>query len=482
MFLFFVLETLAVRELQQLKIHNPLQEVDLGYCVHLSQRLSLNPSTIPVVHPKIFQVKQGNDPNNVQRKGQEVQFDDLLSSNNPNRFVCLVGPPGVGKTTLSKRLANNSVYELSLHLNFASINYTEKMTLQELLLDKQFASLDFPAGKCQQVFSWITNNQSKCLLVIDGLDQAQFDINEQPPNETYDAHLNVSTIIACLFKKIFLPNVRIIVTSRPHAVLDLHSTQRPDLVCKLEGLSDEGADKLLPLFFWERYDEFSSNIRKLAPELKILGACPRLLQIFVLSQFNSSDTIGEAKTLTRIFATVLENLQMAKNVSADFQQIQDKLARLAYNAFMNKQIFITWQQATDEGLTKEEIQDLTVAMPDLQGGVFKVLDSHKFLYFSHQMIHKYYCALHVWNSLSDEDFHEFFCKNRNRFKDEFIVVKKFLYGFAYDICRDQGGIFFQTKNLGEIILSKSKSKPAQFLSYISKSLDENSTWPSLILE
>ena len=381
-----------------------------------------------------------NDPTNLQQRGQEVKFDRLLSSDNSIRFACLVGPPGVGKTTLSKRLSNNSVYELSLLLNFASMNYSEKLTLQELLLKNQFANFGFSVEKCQQVFSWIINNQSKCLLVIDGLDQAQFKIDEQPPKESYNSRLNVSTIIACLFKKIFLPNVRIIVTSRPHAVLDLHYSQRPDVVYQLEGLSDENTDKLLQFLSGDRYEEFSSNLKKMGPEFQSLCSCPLLLQMFVLSQLALSETIGEAKTITRMFATVLENLQTSKHVKIDFYEIRTKLARLAFNTFMNNQILITWKQVSDEGLTQEKIQDLIVTVPGCNNMAFKVLDTNKLLYFSHQMIHEYYCALHLWESLPCKEFLQFLKEKEHN--KQFIIVRKFLYGLAFDIDCNQGGIFF----------------------------------------
>ena len=381
-----------------------------------------------------------NDPTNLQQRGQEVQFDGLLSSDNSIRFACLVGPPGVGKTTLSKRLANNSVYELSLLLNFASINYTEKLTLQELLLKNQFANFGFSVEKCQQVFSWIINNQSECLLVIDGLDQALFKIDEQPPEKSCDSRLNVSAIIACLFKKIFLPNVRIIVTSRPHAVLDLHHSQRPDVVYQLEGLSDENTDKLLQFLSGDRYEEFSSNLKKMGPEFQSLCSCPLLSQMFVLSQLAPSETIGEAKTITRMFATVLKNLQSSKHVKTDFDEIRTKLARLAFNTFMNNQILITWEQVSNEGLKQEEIQDLIVTVPGCNNMAFKVVDTNKLLYFSHQMIHEYYCALYLWESLPCKDFRQFLKEKEHN--KQFIIVRKFLYGLAFDIDCNQGGIFF----------------------------------------
>ena len=431
------LETL-IHELGQLIERNRGQAVDLD---HIPANARPNASTIPVLHPQMFEInnfyQRRNNPYSPTLRGQEVRFHNLLSRDNSDRFACLVGPPGVGKTTLSKRLVKNQVYELSLRLNFASINYSNNLTLQELLLNKQFVKFGFSAMKCQKVFSWIIENQSEFLLVIDGLDQAQFNIVREPPDETHDARLSISTIIACLFKKIFLPNVRIIVTSRPHAVLDLHHSQRPGAVYQLEGLSDGDTDILLQFLSGDRYGQFSSNMKKLGPELKSLCACPLLLHMFVLSQLAPSETFGEAKTMTRIFATVLENLQLSKHVRTDLHEIHVKVARLAYKTFINNQILITWKQVTDEGLTKEEIQDLIITVPGREGIAFRVLDANKLLYFSHQMFHEFYCAWHICNNLSNEGCRQFLQSTRRN--DNFIVVKKFFYGLAYDIDRNQGG-------------------------------------------
>ena len=437
---FFVSEAQALRELGELMARNRGQEVDLD---HLPRNSRPCADTVPVLHPKMFEKKDFyqscNDPTNPIPTGQEVKFDDLLLQSNPNRFFCLAGPPGVGKTTLSKRLANNRVYELSLHLNFASINYTSPLTLQELLLKKQFLNFGFSAEKCQIVFSWIVNNQSKCLLVLDGLDQAQFKLDQHPPNETYDAYLSVSTIIACLFKKIFLPNTRMIVTSRSHALLDLNYHQRPDTVYELKGLSEEDTDKLLRFLSGDRYHELSSNLKKLEPELENLCTCPLLLQMFVLSQYTPSGSTSLPQTVTRIFATVLENLQRTTHFqteSSEPHEINDKVACLAYNTFKNNQIMITWKQVQRAGLQKQEIQNLIITVPGREGMACKVFDVDKILYFSHQMFHEYFCAWHICHSLSDEDFHEFLQETRR--DERFIVVKKFLYGLVLDVNRDQG--------------------------------------------
>ena len=416
---------------------NRENEVDLD---HLSRCSHINASRIPTLHPEIFEVNDfyqgGAKLNNDEMYAyRQVDISQLLSLHNRNRFQCLVGPPGVGKTTLSKRLAKNLTYRLSIHLKFSEINYSNSLTLQELLLNKKFARFGFTREKCQKVFSWILSNQSNCLLVLDGLDQAQFDLCDEPADEDFNESLSVNTIIACLFKKIFLPQVRVIVTSRPHALLPLHHSLRPDNVYQLLGLSPEDTATLLQYFAGDRFESLSLKLQQLSPELEDLCRCPLLLQLFFLSQVNPSKSIGEATTMTRIFFTVLENFLHSKHNRAKFQKVQIKLARLAYNTFIDNQIMITWADVAKEGLEEKEIHDLIVIIPGYEGMSFQVLDLEKTLFFSHQLFHEYYCALHVF-SMTDKDFQRFLVQtNGNK---NFFEVKKFLFGLVYDVNKDKG--------------------------------------------
>ena len=382
-------------------------------------------------------------PNNRLSTDRQVTVNQLLSRDNTNRFQCLVGPPGVGKTTLSKRLVKPSTFidptfKLSIHLRFSEMNYSEHLTLQELLLNKKFANLGFTQEKCQKAFSWILVNQEKCLLVLDGLDQAQFDLKDEPTAQDHNSPLKVSIIVACLFKKTFLPKVRIIVTSRPHALIPLHHSLRPDKIYQLQGLSKDDTATLLRCFAGHRFEDMSRQLNQMGPKLQDLCRSPLILQMFYLSQINPSKSIGEAITLTGIFATVLENLQHSKHNRAEFHKVLEKLARLAYNTFINNQIMITLVDLKIESLDESEIHDLVIIIPGYENMSFKILDLEKTLYFSHQLFHEYYCAWHVCN-VTDEGFREFLEQTKtNRKFDE---VYRFLFGLVYDVNKDQGKHF-----------------------------------------
>ena len=148
---------------------NRENEMDLE---HISWCSDVNSSEIPILHPKILEIdfyRGGAKFNHQHSADRQITFDQLLSLGNRRRFQCLVGPPGVGKTTLSKRLAKNQTYKLSIHLKVSEINYSDKLTLQELLLNKKFTKFGISPEIFQKAFSWILKNPSKCFWCSTGL-------------------------------------------------------------------------------------------------------------------------------------------------------------------------------------------------------------------------------------------------------------------------------------------------------------------------
>ena len=429
-----------MHELVRIMEKNREKDVDLD---HISCYSNINTSQIPTLHPEIFEVNnfyQGGAKhiNNWRTADRRVIVDQLLSRDNSNRFQCLVGPPGIGKTTLSKRLVKNQTYKLSIHLRFSEMNYRNKLTLQELLLNKKFTKFEFTPKKCKMAFSWMLANQSKCLLVLDGLDQAQFDLKDKPPHVDHNEKLTVSAIIACLFSKIFLPQVRIIVTSRPQALLPIHHSLRPEKIYQLQGLSPNDTKILLQWFAGARFEDLWGQLEQTSPKLRDLCRSPLILQMFYLSQINPSKAVGEATTLTRIFATVLEKFQHSKHNRAEFQKIEEKLGRLACNTFIENRIMMSWKDLENADLKKNEIHDLVIVIPGYECMSFKILDEENVLYFSHQLFHEYYCAWHVCNR-AYEGFQEFLEKTKG--KSNFDEVYRFLFGLVYDVNKYQGELF-----------------------------------------
>ena len=424
---------------------------------------------IPEVHPTVYKVSfyegalvRANEyqPTSTEitniRLEFEINFESLLAESTELRHLCLIGIPGIGKTTCAKRLAKTKKYKICLHLKFMDMNYgiKEQLTLRELLLDNAFP--DLSVEECEQLFTWIKNNQLQCVIIMDGFDQAEWVLSKAPPRKRYEDPQSITNIIASLFKKFFLPHVRLVVTSRPHAIMSLPNALRPDAVYLLQDLSLVDMKTLFYSLAGIESDRLWNELNIKAPQLVSVCQCPLILLLYIRSALNPSENIGEVTTMTRIFATVLENLRRSDNTRHDdINVIQSQLARLAYNATKKGTVLITSKELEEEGLTSSDVQDLVITVQGYRGRTCKVFEGDHNLYFSHQSFQEYLSAVYICSQMSLEEFESFVKSELSDHK--WSVVRRFVFGLLVDIKSSEGINFLYCCN------GRSKPLNSQFL-------------------
>ncbi|CAK8680972.1 unnamed protein product [Clavelina lepadiformis] len=399
---------------------------------------------IPVVHPAIHEiayydrdtvpVDERYDP-----KGQnelfknkiknEVCFQDLLDQK--DKFISIVASAGSGKTVFSLRLAKafSLLKRFCIHLKFMDANYEQPLTLRQLLLDNMFPghSEEF-YSTC---FSWMQKNTDKIVLILDGLDQAQYSLEKISPKINYNACVPVKDLVFNLCRKHFFPNSLLIITSRPHAVLYLPELARPQVTYALGDLSLEDTKKLFLAFadedLWRKINATSSQM---------LSMCrnPLMFQMIISSNTGPSEDIGDASTPTRLFATVMKNLTYSHNFQ--FPETMDELARklqvLAFAATKHGKVVLTAKELRDEGVDPTTIHDIVVQLHCHRSPInSRLFEGNTKFFFCHQTFQEHLTASYVVYGMPVEEFQDFV--ETSLFQEHWTVVRRFVCGLLFDL-------------------------------------------------
>ncbi|CAK8687413.1 unnamed protein product [Clavelina lepadiformis] len=412
--------------------------------IRLQAGIKVSAADIPVVHPNYSEVSffeggaipehETYAPSTEKPKGMEhnrnVSFDNLLKSS--ERFSAIVGYPGSGKTTLSKRLAKTQEY-FCLYSRFMDLPDGEKLNLRTLLIDNNFPELD--DATCEYVWEWVKKNQKKCLLLFDGMDQTDWSFNKNAPKVSYDTPQSVPDLIANLCCKHFLRKVKLIFTSRPHSVIALPESLRPDATILLGDLPYESMKKLFYAYSGESADKLWKDLSESAPVVFSLCFNPLLLQLVIAASLNPSKNVGEINTTTRVFSTVLENLRCSNHAKhQDITLLMGQLSEVAYKATMKSSVVITRDDLKTVGLKPDEIQDIVVGIYAHFTATSRVFDGHVKYFFAHQLYQEFFTAKHMISNLSLIEF-KGLVDNQLFSSEKWSVIRRFICGLLVDLMK-----------------------------------------------
>ena len=406
--------------------------------------LAVESADVPVVHPRLVKTsffEGGAAPPDDEyipsldtleiTWGDELTFDKVLELGQKS-YTALIGYPGSGKTTCSKRLAKSNRY-LCFHLYFMSMNYGDKeLTLEDLLLNYAFPDLD--GYKRSLVFEWVKKNQEQVAIIIDGFDQAEWNLNSKAPKHGYETKQRIENLVSSLCNRHFLSNVRLVITSRPHSVISMPPSLRPDLTLFLRDLTFADMKTLFFTFAQDQGETLWNKINTTAPQLISFCLNPMMLQFCIQASLRPSARVGEITTVTRIFATVIENLRRCDHVTIDIEKITEQLGKIAFDATVNCTVLITITQLQKENLVVEEVQDLVIAVVAVQGFLgfsSRIFEGDTKLYFSHQSLQEFFAATHIVKKLPFGDFYDVI--EKFLFTPRWSMVRKFVSGLLIDM-------------------------------------------------
>ena len=307
----------------------------------------------------------------------------------------IIGPAGAGKTTLSKRVVlatfQNNNYAIFVPLAF--VDPKKPIDLKYLLfrLPLMYFSNDnkFSEKQLNVDLAWVLANQHKITIVLDGLDQARFSLQScQASTEVdLDKAYFASEILYLMLSRKVLPKVRLILTSRPHSILNLEENVQPNYVLYLGDLSKEDMKKLFRFFIkTDDVDKIINMLLKKSPQIHQLTFCPLFLRLFChLYEIVGEDIWETVQSTASLFNELLTRLQSCahKGSQLDDDEILTKLSKLAYNKTMQRSVVITQEDLSECKITPNDVQDLMIGVHSNSNSA---LVGPSLFYFAHQSI------------------------------------------------------------------------------------------------
>merc|ERR1719376_882340 len=232
----------------------------------------------------------------------------------------------------------------------------------------------------------------------------------------------------------FLPDVRLILTSRPHSILKFRKSIQPNFVLYLDDLSEEDMKVLFRFYIkTENVDEIIDKLLKKSPKIQQLTFCPLFLRLFCHLYEIVGDEIWKLVSSTsNLFDELLIRLQQSAHKGSQLQEgeVMTKLSKLAYNTTMQRSVVITQKDLSKCEITPDDVQDLMIGV---NSGSSSALVGPSLFYFAHQSIQEFLTSRYAWQNLNLNKFDDFLNlvfpeldEEGNLIKgDEFSVVRMF---------------------------------------------------------
>ena len=343
----------------------------------------------------------GRKKERARLKNDIVKMTDVFSPHKQcekPRVVLIEGLPGMGKTTYCQKLGYDwSVKDISLEASFPKVDMLLRLTCRDMktihiedAINDQLLPLDTDEKERENVFHFIRRNQSRILLVIDGLDEL--------PQDLFEGLLP-------LIKGRVFSNTYLLLTARHEAGMNVR--QYCDTLLEIVGYTSEDADSYIKKYFSNHDDPSLAKklIRGLNRNQKLreLSANPLNTALLCLVCEDSRGIFPHNRTLLyhELVSCVLRRYFSSKKIvlgnKSPIEECSDQLNQLgkfALNALLKDQLAFT-----PEELKSQSTEFLGFGFLSREASASKMKPKATYA-FTHKTFQEYFAAFHLAHELA----------------------------------------------------------------------------------
>ena len=313
------------------------------------------------------------------------------------RVVLIEGEPGIGKTTCCQKLAYDwSVECISAEACFPKVKMLLLLKCRDMktadieeAIDDQLLPLDAEEKEKENFFRFIRQNQSRILLVLDGLDELSETVYEG--------------LLPLIQGRIF-PCTYLMLTARHE--LGMKVRRECDTLLEIVGCTKEDADTYVKKYFSNHDDpslakKLIKNLRK-NPQLRELTANPLNTALLCLICEDTQGKLPYNKTMLYreiVSCALMRNFQKkgiplvnADPIEVCSEQL-NRLGDLALEALVRDQLYFT-----TEKLRGHSTEFLDFGLLSREASASKIRPKPSYA-FTHKTFQEYFAAFHVAHEL-----------------------------------------------------------------------------------
>ena len=343
----------------------------------------------------------GRKKERARLKKDIVKMTDVFSPHKrceKPRVVLIEGLPGMGKTTYCQKLGYDwSVKDISLEACFPKVDMLLRLTCRDMkttniedAINDQLLPLDTDEKERENVFHFIRSNQSRILLVLDGLDEL--------PQDLFEGLLP-------LIKGRVFSNTYLLLTARHEAGMKVR--QYCDTLLEIVGYTSEDADSYIKKYFSNHDDPSLAKklIRGLNRNQKLreLSANPLNTALLCLVCEDSRGIFPHNRTLLyhELVSCVLRRYFSRKKIvlgnKSPIEECSDQLNQLgkfALSALLKDQLAFT-----PEELKSQSTEFLGFGFLSREASASKMKPKATYA-FTHKTFQEYFAAFHLAHELA----------------------------------------------------------------------------------